>query len=277
MDKRAKWMVLGVAGAGAVTLAFVVARKRYAPDLGPARIEGHVPLDETSGMVVGNDGILWMHNDSGADAILYAVSPAGEVLGAVEVIGAGSRDWEDLARGRCGRGNCLYVADIGDNARRRDRVTIYRLTEPDVRDGQVQAERMDLVYPDGPVNAEALFVDDSTLHLLTKESGTTRHMRAEFQPGEGVWEHIQTIDLPASRSELVTGADFHSRLRRVLVRTYGHVYEYHLRRDGLLGESRELPVEEERQGETIAYSHRGDRYWHVSEGEGSPIWSHPRR
>src|SRR6185295_4588928 len=67
-------------------------------------------LDEISGVVVGHHlrGVLWVEEDSGNDAAIYALEPTGEVVATVSVLGAANQDWEDLAWAD-GR---LFVGDI---------------------------------------------------------------------------------------------------------------------------------------------------------------------
>jgi hypothetical protein len=79
-------------------------------------------------------------------------------------------DWEDLAAGPCGDQSCLYIADIGDNSGKRDYITVYRVPEPSPRDPETSpADAFHAVYPDGPRDAESLFVTrDGGVFLITK-------------------------------------------------------------------------------------------------------------
>ena len=72
-------------------------------------------------------GIYWTHNDSGGGPWLFALDAAGRQVGRVLVKGAANLDWEDLASDETGR---LYIADVGDNQRRRKSVRIYTVVEP---------------------------------------------------------------------------------------------------------------------------------------------------
>ncbi len=92
------------------------------------------------------------------------------------------KDWEALALGPCRDPDkeCLYVGDIGDNMRHRRKIQIYRVEEPTVpldgppvRKKLKGTERFDCIYPDGPHDAEALFVDPiaGIPYLVTKERG----------------------------------------------------------------------------------------------------------
>ena len=66
---------------------------------------GFVPraIGESSGVAVSRTypGVLWTHNDSGDDAVLYAIDMAGNLIGRFPVSGARNRDWEDIDLGPC--------------------------------------------------------------------------------------------------------------------------------------------------------------------------------
>jgi hypothetical protein len=91
---------------------------------------------EASGIVASptTPGLLWLHNDSGDDAQLYAVATDGPFLGTVMLPGVTAIDLEDLAAGPCpdGSGACLWVADVGDNDNTRATVAVYAAAEPAV-------------------------------------------------------------------------------------------------------------------------------------------------
>ncbi len=132
----------------------------------------HPDLVESSGVAVSrrHPGILWTHNDSGNDPLLFATDTLGRDLGAIVVSGAENRDWEDLAIGPCGSTVCLYVGDTGDNREVRSSVTLYRVQEPELRAASTQpAEKLELRYPGGARDAEAMYVDaQGDLYLITK-------------------------------------------------------------------------------------------------------------
>lgn len=133
-------------------------------------------LPEASGLALARQGTprLFALNDSGAPE-LVVLSPRGAALGTVVVSGAQVVDWEDVSSAACGDGSCLIVGDIGDNARQRDRITVYRVPEPREGDRMVRAERYEGEYPDGPHDAEALFVGPrGQLFILTKQGRGAR-------------------------------------------------------------------------------------------------------
>jgi hypothetical protein len=128
-------------------------------------------LPETSGLAVSRraPGLLWSHNDSGNDAVLFALDTSGRMRGRVRVP-IRAVDWEDISSGRCASGDCLYLADIGDNGRGRRRIQIFRLPEPLPGDAVTAApDVFTATYSDGPHNAEAMFVADDDLFIVTRD------------------------------------------------------------------------------------------------------------
>ena len=101
------------------------------PDAGPLCAEWALPapvgtlqseeLIETSGLAASrlHAGVLYAHNDSGSDAVLFALHPDGSTAGRFAVEGVDNRDWEAMAAGPCpGKaGHCFVLGDAGVNAK----------------------------------------------------------------------------------------------------------------------------------------------------------------
>src|SRR5207244_2918013 len=80
-----------------------------------------------------------------------------------DVENAAALDWEDIATATVGGRSYVYCGDIGDNKSRRKSIHIYRVPEPGPTAGKVKADQdLELVYPDGPHNAETLLVQAGT-------------------------------------------------------------------------------------------------------------------
>ena len=162
---------------------------------------------EASGAVVGrrSPDVIWTHNDSGT-AQLFAFDKSGALKARVALTGVEVTDWEDREIGPCPGGTCVYAADIGDNNRRRRNLTIYRFTEPSPGDEDVTlTDTWQLTYPDGPHDAEALFVTPSgEVFLITKEDADSAGLYRVPVPKGGAATTLQRVaTLPLRR---VTGA-----------------------------------------------------------------------
>ena len=238
-----------------------------APD-GASRPLGR-EIHESSGVAVSraHAGIFWTPNDSG-DPFLYAVAAEGHTAGRVRVTGASVQDWEDIDLGPCpGGGDCLYVADIGDNAARRPFVTVYRLPEPAPgATASAAATAIRLRYPDGAHDAEATFVLNGAIHVVTKgESGSIAVYRAPANAGAGAEVTLERIRelAPArvQRPERITGADARADARWIVLRTLREAVFYpagELTGSGPVGPHRvDLKGLNERQGEGIGFAPDG--------------------
>jgi hypothetical protein len=254
----------------ATCAAALVSTACHVPDEGacydPARIATLPPmLDEASGIVLSrrDPGVIWAHNDSEGTATLYALDRAARLLAEIPIPAAGRQsDWEDIAAGPCPAGNCLYIGDIGDNLHDRDDRAILRIAEPDL-DGarDIAVDRYPIRYPDGPVDAEALFVmPDTTVYVVTKgrrQGVSVFRYPPPLRTGERVLlEHVQHLtDGVAQVPDLVTGADAAPDGSIIAMRTYSRVALFRFDGDTLarvFAAGSDLTILGEPQGEAVA-------------------------
>ena len=269
------------------------------PEAGEATILGNLSapqLGEVSGVVesLDNPGVLWVHNDSGDEPQLYAISTEGVLLSTWLLTGAQRGDWEDLALGRGEDGaGVLYIGDIGDNAEARSSIHIYRAPEPAVvTEEGIQGlawDMMTLTYPDTPMNAETLLLDPWTddLYIVTKDYGGATGIFRKAAPHAGgesaVLERVAELDF--STAPLAGGATTAGAIsadgRYIVVRTYGTRAFIWLRYadmsigEAFMGEPCEITLPAEQQGEAIGFSLDGRALWSISEGVGQPVHSVP--
>ena len=246
------------------------------------RVDGAGPV-ELSGLVLSRrqSQVLWTHNDSGDIARVFAIATNGGLLGTVAVAGADNVDWEDIAIGpSAGSGDALYIADIGDNLAMRPGVAVYRVPEPRLADGvppaTKPAQRLDLRYPDGPHDAEALLVDPATgaLVIVTKAFGGTAGVYAADAPSTRaptVMRRAGTVSLGVG--EPVTGGDVSADGGTIALRSYGHVFVWsHRRGESLVAALGRPPCTAqadllaEGQGEALALTRDGRALYTVAEG-----------
>ncbi|NJL24793.1 MAG: hypothetical protein HC902_06250 [Calothrix sp. SM1_5_4] len=91
------------------------------------------PINEASGMsasALDPNRLYWI-NDSGDAGRFYISDLKGGAVRAIQVSGFSPRDTEALAYGPCPGedGNCLYIADIGDNLKRRTNIDVIVIRE----------------------------------------------------------------------------------------------------------------------------------------------------
>ncbi len=267
-------------------------------------------LSEISGAVWTDEGV-WLHNDSRQDAVLYLVgapgtAEAGQTIRTIDLseVAPDIDDPEDIALVN----DDLLLADTGDNFNTTDRefVSFYRV---DPATGEL-INTYEFVYPDFPVDAEAVFVDSVTeqLFVIDKQIGVGNLFgvlpdatvySAQLSEGDveifesrPEFRQVASIDLDAlnDRSEqplpggrvgdagaLVTGVDISADGRTVALRTYQTVWIYQNPPDGSAGWFNvapcEAPIVPEPQGEAVAIRQDSDtlELLTVSEGVNPPL------
>jgi hypothetical protein len=136
-------------------------------------------IDEASGLAVSrlNDNILWVHNDSGDTARIFAIDTQGHQLATVNITGVKNIDWEDIASFVYQGEAYLLIADVGDNQAKRFQYQLHLIKEPDL--SQLNGQKtlsvkpswsMTFTYPDGAHDCESVAVDvaKQKILLLTK-------------------------------------------------------------------------------------------------------------
>jgi hypothetical protein len=222
-------------------------------------------IPEASGVATSrrNPGIAWALNDSGAP-VIYAIDAKAKVTGRVRFTGATLEDWEAIAVGACPGGACVYVGDIGDNDRKRKEITIYRLPEPAAAgESSAPADVIHATYPDGPHDAEALFIADGALHIVTKgvnESVALYRFPRELRAGSTVQLQrvARTRDAGKSpNSDRVTDATVSPQGEWIVLRT-NRAMTFHRTKELLAGNWRpeqvvDLADFDEPQGEGVTF------------------------
>ena len=186
-------------------------------------------LKEVSGCAVSrrSPNRVWVHNDSGDGPLVFPIDlSTGSVGQAVTLDGIDIEDPEDIAITSSGD---LILADIGDNAVRRSSIQLYRFAEPAANATSVKPTRIDLRYPDGPHNAEALAVsaDAESAFVITKEpSGVAGMYRADLTAtSEQVLTLIGQITIKGEsgyKPNLISAAD--AAGSTIILRTFQYGY-----------------------------------------------------
>ncbi|MCA9597584.1 MAG: hypothetical protein KC776_29925 [Myxococcales bacterium] len=271
------------------------------PHFAPGKVTGRVgvsALVEASGIVQSrqNVGVLWLHNDSGNPAVLFALRESGEPLAAFRLSGASCADWEDLAIGQETAGGpwYLYVADTGTNTWPRKRTVIYRVEEPRLTGKESPKETtlagataFGLRYSDDAVHdAETLMFDpvSRSLYIVTKttigKSGVYRLALPLSTAHDNIAQLVGDIDTPSNGergSERATGGDISSDGGLVVVKTYTRVYLWPRTKgvtveQALSTEPCPGAVAKEEQGEAVGFAADGSGYFTASEGKHQPLY-----
>jgi hypothetical protein len=256
---------------------------------------------EASGIVASRrvDGVWWVHNDSGDTARVFAISTSGQTLGEYALSGATAVDWEDIAAGPgpVSGTSYLYVGDIGDNTKSRASIQVYRVAEPLVNPSAplstpqtlTGVATLNLKYPDGAHDAEALIVDPTTGQVLVITKDLTGGVAEVYRAPAGLADgstttltHVATVSLGAFQG--VTAADVTPAGDVVALRTYFGVFLYQRTAGSSLESAFAGPSCAgaappfngpwpfgEPQGEALGFTRDGRGYVTVSEGVHPPL------
>lgn len=261
-------------------LIFVSAcAKQSSVDVPPFKPDAYKRIDnparnEVSGIVKSrtHKNTFWVHGDSGNEDRIYAINEDGEIKSkkkkydGAKVKGAKNTDWEDIAAGPDGT---LIIADIGNNCYCREDLKIFFVKEPDPDDNEAEVlEEYQVMYPeevlnDVPLlinekslNAEAVFVRNGKVHVLSKNRSNPRTMLFSLDdPKEGVVNMLTYIDR-FDVGELVTAADITPDETKVAVLTRKNVWLFEPGENESIfkGKKYWLPLKGTTQIESVTFS-----------------------
>ncbi|MGX6606634.1 hypothetical protein ACWKSP_31600 [Micromonosporaceae bacterium Da 78-11] len=238
-----------------------------------------------TGYVVVNDGA-----DEASHRRIFFLDRRCAVVRAVKYPSR-PRDTEDLAVAADGT---VWVADIGDNNLTRTTIALWRLAP-----GAGKPQLYRLSYPDGPHNAEALLLTPAGVPIVvTKNAGAAALYTPDTALRAGKTTPLRlagSVTLPLTSTAnpfslpgrlLVTGGAVSPDGRRVVLRTYADAFEFDVPGDDLVravteGTPRTIPLPDEPQGESVAYSPDGNTLLTVSEeareppGSGTDLLRYP--
>ena len=174
-------------------------------------------LSETSGLLCGANNAYTI-NDSGNEPELYEIDSSGNLIN-TSVLDAENRDWEAIT----GDDKFLYIGDFGNNAGKRDKLSIYKVAR---ESGEVTGQ-LSISY-EGNVphsntpyahdyDGEAMTMRDGNILIFSKswETEISHVYQVDTQQGEQVLTSTAEI---AGLPGVVTGADWNeSKQELVLV------------------------------------------------------------
>jgi hypothetical protein len=253
-------------------------------------------LSEASGLTASRalPGVFFTLEDSGNEPELVAFDAGGRWRGTWTVDGAKNVDWEDLGAGPCDAGasdECLFIADVGDNAATRESPRVYVVRTPALpagpARGSVKIERsIKYRYPDGARDAESLLVDPATgvPYVVAKRPVPEPNARGVYRIAglEDADGYVTAVRIgavtPAKNEQLFTGGAVHPSGRRVLLRHYAGVLEFVLPEGApfeafvaVAPRALDEGTAAEVQGEAITYAAEGDAIFTTSEGRRPPL------
>lgn len=142
-------------------------------------------INEASGLAVShiNENVIWINNDSRAEATIYAVNPQGEHLATLNITGIKNHDWEDLATFKYKGDSYILIADTGDNDAEGTNYQLYFIKEPKLSSNRGSPEMLttkaawtiNFAYQDKARDSEAVAIDVANEQILLLSKRETPH------------------------------------------------------------------------------------------------------
>ncbi len=236
---------------------------------------------ESSGLAVSQQtpDLFWTHNDSGDTARLFAFDTIGRDQAVVSLQGIKADDWEDMASFRRDEQAWLLVADVGDNARRRDLYQLHLLPEPRLTETEVQVHTtINFRLAGGSQNCEGVGIDatSNTVLLATKSTLRTNIFELKLPAAPNsqplTAKLISTVSVP-----FATGFDISPNGQHAIIITYANAFEFNRMKDESWGDAfkrapNTLDMPPRKQGESICYSSDSRSLFLTSERTPTPLW-----
>jgi hypothetical protein len=272
----------------------------------PADLAGYITakaVDEASGIAVSryNDNVVWINNDSGNAAALFAVNRHGKKVFRLNIKGVANRDWEDLAAFDFQGKSYLVIGDVGDNYNKWQSYSLYFVEEPDIRRlgynktlAVKPAWQTTFTYADGSRDCEAIAVDvqaQKVLLLSKRESPPVLFelpLKSEQQQPLVAKRlgRIKPIPDPIhtyprlfdwlGMATWPTGMDISPDGKQLLVLTYGGIYRYRATPDhnwfkSLSQSPEQIPLPELKQAEAIGFDRQARHFYVTTEKLPAPL------
>jgi hypothetical protein len=222
-------------------------------------------INEASGLIVSKyKNRLYHVNDSGDGPFLYQTNLKGELTNKIELTNVKVKDVESLGYGNCESGKCIFIADIGDNKKKRKEVSIHIIKERENFPKKVKVfKTIRIQYPDKPHNAEAIAIHpNGNIYLLTKEFKSSKrkaYPSKVYLLKKEDWQrdnykkkklkYLGSIDIPKLlkknkyHEQIITGLDISSDGNKILISTYKNAIEVALNiGDNFIPETKNLKL-----------------------------------
>lgn len=237
-------------------------------------------LTEISGITTYSQqpGYFWVHNDSGDKAQIYLIDSLGSLITTVVLKDVNVIDCEDISRTTINGKSYLLLADIGDNLRKREKLSIYLIPEPKVElpINNIVIDNEDIkvlnyTYADKKRDAEAIFVDptDNEVYIVSKRDF---HATVFSFPIENFYLNKEMVLRPKLELPFtfVTAADMSFDGKYILIKNISHIFMWSRNENEpvlktLSKPYQLIPYKIEPQGEAICFDPYEKYFYTVTE------------
>lgn len=180
----------------------------YSCNTGNLKIIANINSDlkEASAIeIVKGSHLLWVIEDAGNKNNIYGLDLKGRLVKNINISNAKNNDWEDLTSDDFGN---LYIGDFGNNHKRREKFTIYKVGNLNPIGNKTTAEaiRFKLSKEVKPKDFEAFFLFDGYFYIFSKENKSSIVLKVPNSIGEHVAELVTVFNLDGKPQKITSAA-----------------------------------------------------------------------
>jgi hypothetical protein len=172
---------------------------------------------------ISNSNLIWVIEDSGNKNTLYGLNSDGKIIKNLEISNATNIDWEDLTSDEQGN---LYIADFGNNSKKRKDFSIYKIENPKNKSSKVFAEKINFNLPKS-INSEdfeAFFIFQDSFYIFSKEQKKAILIKVPNAVGHHEAELVTEFNLDG-KNNLITSADISSDGKTVILLNHDKLWK----------------------------------------------------
>ena len=172
---------------------------------------------------ISNSNLIWVIEDSGNKNTLYGLNSDGKIIKNLEISNAPNIDWEDLTSDE--KGN-LYIADFGNNSKKRKDFSIYKIKNPKNESSKVFAEKINFNLPKSikSKDFEAFFIFQNSFYIFSKEQKNAVLIKVPNAVGHHEAELVTEFNL-AGKNNLITSADISNDGKTVVLLNHDKLWK----------------------------------------------------
>jgi hypothetical protein len=247
-------------------------------------------ISECSGLVCSslNKNLMWLHNDSGDESIIYSINQKGETIAKYN-FNKEVRDCEDIALWNPkNKKSQIFVADIGDNSAKREYITVYQFDEPKIVSSDNEqainnVKTINLKFPDGARDAECFMFDpiEEKIIIISKREnrvGVYSILLSNLKSNINTLKKDATLYFKGNgATKWITAGDISNDGSKIIVKSYAQVFYWERKKqqsvaDALKAPYKLLNYKAEPQGEAIGFTPDAKHFYTISEGKNAMIY-----
>ena len=195
-------------------------------DTGKLTVVADIPKDlkeVSAAEITPKSNLIWVIEDAGNKNHIYGLDDSGHIKKDLKVLNSENEDWEDLTSDEEGN---LYIGDFGNNSKKRNSFTIYKIANPENATTEVPSERIDFDLPKDvkTEDFEAFFVYNNSFYIFSKGTKKCILIKVPNVTGSHTAELVTEFNLDGKNTK-VTSADISNDGKTVVLLNHDKVWK----------------------------------------------------